>query len=93
MKNASVAVFATGIDANKTETKGTVRMTTADQLSNFSAGEESFLEKIIQEIASSVIIINCVIFNHLNQLSTTRFHSSISFVESSKSIFECFNHS
>lgn len=53
VKNAKVAVFATGIDANKTETKGTVRMTTADQLTSFSAGEEAFIEKIIDEIRES----------------------------------------
>ena len=32
---------------------GTVRLTTADQLTGFSAGEEKFLETIISEIAAS----------------------------------------
>lgn len=32
-------MFATGIDAGKTETKGVVRMTNADEIVNFSSGE------------------------------------------------------
>ncbi len=48
-----VAVFATGIDAAKTETKGVVRMTKAEEIVNFSSGEEVFIEKMIAEIASS----------------------------------------
>jgi T-complex protein 1 subunit theta len=55
MKNAKVAVFATGIDASKTETKGVVRMTTAEDIINFSSGEEQFIERIVKEIAGNKI--------------------------------------
>lgn len=51
--NAKVAVFASGIDSTKTETKGTVRVTKAEQLLEFSNTEEVFIEKIITEIMDS----------------------------------------
>lgn len=51
--NAKVAVYTCGIDAVQTETKGTVLIKTADELMNFSRGEESMLEQQIKSIADS----------------------------------------
>ena len=48
---AKVAVFTCGVDIAKTETKGTVLLKTADELRNFSTGEEELMEKQIKEIA------------------------------------------
>jgi T-complex protein 1 subunit theta len=50
---AKVAVYSCPIDINQTETKGTVLIKTADELLNFSRGEESLLEKQIKEIADA----------------------------------------
>eukprot|EP00128_Syssomonas_multiformis_P013362 Colp12_sorted_trinity150504_noHs@28223 len=52
-KNAKVAVFSCPIDTAKTETKGTVLIHNANELLNFSKGEEQLLEKEIKEIADS----------------------------------------
>ncbi|GAA5945501.1 hypothetical protein JCM1841_004977 [Sporobolomyces salmonicolor] len=51
--NAKVGVFTCGIDIAQTETKGTVLMKNAEDLLNFSRGEEKHMEKIFQEIADS----------------------------------------
>lgn len=48
-----VAVFTSGLDISQTETKGTVLLHNAKELSTFSGGEEKQLEKIIKEIADS----------------------------------------
>lgn len=48
-----VAVFTCGLDISQTETKGTVLLHNAKELSTFSGGEEKQLEKIIKEIADS----------------------------------------
>lgn len=53
VRHAVVAVFATGIDASKTETKGVVRLNTAQELQSFSVGEEQFIERIIGEIVGT----------------------------------------
>ena len=56
MKNAEkakVAVYTCGLDISQTETKGTVLLTKADELLDFSRGEEQQLEKIFKEIADS----------------------------------------
>lgn len=50
---AKVAVFTCGLDISQTETKGTVLLHNAKELSTFSGGEEKQLEKIIKEIADS----------------------------------------
>lgn len=50
---AKVAVFSCGLDISQTETKGTVLLHNAKELSTFSHGEEKQLEKIIKEIADS----------------------------------------
>lgn len=51
--NAKVGVFTCGIDIAQTETKGTVLMKNAEDLLNFSTGEEKHMEKIFQELADS----------------------------------------
>jgi len=50
---AKVGVYTSGIDVAQTETKGTVLLKNADELVNFSRGEEKHLEKVIKEIADS----------------------------------------
>lgn len=50
---AKVAVYTCPVDITQTETKGTVLIKTADELMNFSRGEESLLETQIKAIADS----------------------------------------
>lgn len=50
---AKVAVYSCPVDITQTETKGTVLIKTADELLNFSKGEESLLEKQIKAIADT----------------------------------------
>jgi len=51
--NAKIGIFASGIDLGKTETKGVLKITNADQLLNFSKGEEKQMEDIIKGIADA----------------------------------------
>lgn len=51
--DAKVAVFSCPLDISQTETKGTVLIHNADEMLNFSKGEEAQIEKIFQEIADS----------------------------------------
>ncbi|KAI0319566.1 T-complex protein 1 [Amylostereum chailletii] len=48
-----VAVFTNPIDVAQTETKGTVLIKNADEMLNFTRGEEKHMEKIFAEIAAS----------------------------------------
>jgi len=50
---AKVAVFTSALDIAQTETKGTVLIKNADEMLNFTRGEEKHLEKIFKEIADS----------------------------------------
>ncbi|CAG4930876.1 unnamed protein product [Colias eurytheme] len=50
---AKVAVYSCPVDITQTETKGTVLIKSADELLNFSKGEESLLEKQIKDIADT----------------------------------------
>ncbi|KAL0955532.1 hypothetical protein HGRIS_001770 [Hohenbuehelia grisea] len=50
---AKVAVFTSALDIAQTETKGTVLIKNADEMLNFTTGEEKHLEKIFKEIADS----------------------------------------
>ncbi|TIC74349.1 IKI3-domain-containing protein [Wallemia mellicola] len=52
-QKAKVAVFTCGIDISQTETKGTVLLKNADEMLNFTRGEEQQIEKILKEIADS----------------------------------------
>lgn len=56
-KKAKVAVYSCPVDITQTETKGTVLIKSADELLNFSRGEESQLEKQIKEIADSGVTV------------------------------------
>jgi len=53
IKNAKIAVFAAGIDLGKTETKGTLKISNADELLNFSKGEEKQMEDIIKAVSEA----------------------------------------
>jgi len=50
-----VAVFTTVLDIAQTETKGTVLIKNADEMLNFTTGEEKHIEKIFKEIADAGI--------------------------------------
>ncbi|KAA1476527.1 T-complex protein 1 [Dentipellis sp. KUC8613] len=50
---AKVAVFTNAIDVAQTETKGTVLIKNADDMLNFTRGEEKHMEKIFSELAES----------------------------------------
>mmetsp|Transcript_18389 Transcript_18389/g.24002 ORF Transcript_18389/g.24002 Transcript_18389/m.24002 type:complete len:541 (+) Transcript_18389:169-1791(+) len=52
-ENAKVAVFGTAIEASQTETKGTVKITSADELKNYNKSEESLLDEQIRGIKES----------------------------------------
>jgi T-complex protein 1 subunit theta len=49
-EKAKVAVFASGIELSGTETKGTVLLENADQLLNYTKGEEQRMEEFIKGI-------------------------------------------
>jgi len=49
-EKAKVAVFASGIELQGTETKGTVLLESADQLLNYTKGEEQRMEEFIKGV-------------------------------------------
>lgn len=51
--NAKVAVYSTGLEPSKTDTKGTVLIKNADELLNFSVGEEKAMEELIKSISET----------------------------------------
>lgn len=51
--NAKIAVYAGALDVAKTETKGTVLISNAEELLAFSSGEEKQMEKLIDEVAAA----------------------------------------
>lgn len=53
VRGAKVAVLATGLETAKPETKGTVLLETAEQLKEFSKGEEKLMEEIIKGIKNA----------------------------------------
>ncbi|KIK36727.1 hypothetical protein CY34DRAFT_811038 [Suillus luteus UH-Slu-Lm8-n1] len=55
VSGAKVAVFTCALDIAQTETKGTVLLKNADEMLNFTRGEEQQLENIFREIADSGI--------------------------------------
>merc|ERR1711976_397557 len=59
VKDAKIAAFSCPLDNMTTETKGTVLIKNADELMNFSKGEESMLEKTIASIAEQGV--NCIV--------------------------------
>jgi T-complex protein 1 subunit theta len=52
-EKAKIAIFNCPIDITQTETKGTVLIKTAEELKNFSKGEDSMLEQQIKAIADT----------------------------------------
>ncbi|XP_054162732.1 T-complex protein 1 subunit theta-like [Oppia nitens] len=52
-ENAKIAIYTGAVDTQATETKGTVLIKSADELLNFSRGEENLLEAQIKAIAES----------------------------------------
>lgn len=52
-EKAKIALYSCPVDITQTETKGTVLIKTAEELKNFSKGEESLLEEQIKAIADS----------------------------------------
>jgi T-complex protein 1 subunit theta len=46
IKKGKVAVYTCGIDIAQTETKGTVLLHSAEEMLNFTVGEEKHLEKV-----------------------------------------------
>ncbi|XP_072019103.1 T-complex protein 1 subunit theta-like [Amphiura filiformis] len=57
MENAKCAVFSCPVDTSHTETKGTVLIKSADELMNYSKGEENSLEEQIKSIAEKGITV------------------------------------
>lgn len=51
--SAKIAVFATGIDLAKTETKANVTLKSADELLNFAKDEEKHMEEVIKQISET----------------------------------------
>jgi len=59
VKDAKMAVFSCALDSMATETKGTVLIKSADELENFSKGEEDLLEsqiRAVHEAGCNVIV-------------------------------------
>ncbi|XP_023014869.1 chaperonin containing TCP1 subunit 8 [Leptinotarsa decemlineata] len=52
-EKAKIALYSCAVDIMQTETKGTVLIKTADELMNFSRGEENLLELQIKAIADT----------------------------------------
>ncbi|CED85315.1 t-complex protein 1 [Phaffia rhodozyma] len=52
-KKLKVAVYTCGLDISQTETKGTVLLNNAQEMLDFTKGEEKQMENIFQEIADS----------------------------------------
>jgi T-complex protein 1 subunit theta len=55
VKNAKIAILASGLDFSKTEVKDQVLITKASQLENFALDQENQMEKIVKEIAAAGI--------------------------------------
>lgn len=52
-KNCKVMVLGCGLECSTTEAKGTVLIHTAEELKNFTKGEESQMEGIIKDIKNA----------------------------------------
>jgi len=53
VSNAVIAVYGGPLEPSKSETKGTVLLTTANELLSYSKGEEEIMEEAIKEIADA----------------------------------------
>ncbi|KAJ8955784.1 hypothetical protein NQ314_006851 [Rhamnusium bicolor] len=59
VEKAKIAIYSCAVDIMQTETKGTVLIKTADELMNFSRGEENLLElqiKLIADTGAKVVV-------------------------------------
>lgn len=56
---AKVVVFACGIEASSTETKGTVLIRNADDLLNYNKGEEKLMDDIIKYVYMHMGLLGC----------------------------------
>lgn len=60
VKNARVAVFNCELQAESGDTKGTVLLTTADELKNYTRGEEDLMEKFVKKLSDAQInVVTC----------------------------------
>jgi T-complex protein 1 subunit theta len=50
--NAKIALFNESVDSKDTETKGTVRLSSASELLNYNYSEEQFMENVIEKLKS-----------------------------------------
>lgn len=55
VKNAKIAVYNTSLEISQGETKGTVLLKNAEDLKNYSKGEEDQTEKFVQGLAEAGI--------------------------------------
>eukprot|EP00345_Euplotes_harpa_P010179 CAMPEP_0168340642 /NCGR_PEP_ID=MMETSP0213-20121227/14182_1 /TAXON_ID=151035 /ORGANISM="Euplotes harpa, Strain FSP1.4" /LENGTH=497 /DNA_ID=CAMNT_0008346911 /DNA_START=18 /DNA_END=1511 /DNA_ORIENTATION=- len=55
VKNARVAVFNSALEAESGDTKGTVLLKTADELQNYTKGEEELMEKFVKKLSDAEI--------------------------------------
>ncbi|KAI3387451.1 hypothetical protein SNEBB_004918 [Seison nebaliae] len=53
--NGKIAVYSCPFDSNTTETKGTVHLTSAKELYDFSQGEEAELEQMIKKLSEDEV--------------------------------------
>jgi T-complex protein 1 subunit theta len=53
LKDAVVVVFPMGIEYSKTDAKEVFNVTTPEQLQGFASNQESYMEKVIDEVAAS----------------------------------------
>jgi T-complex protein 1 subunit theta len=53
---AKVAVFTCGLDVAQTETKGTVLLKNADEMLNFTTGEEKHMEKVVNSLHINALL-------------------------------------
>merc|ERR1712008_489346 len=72
-EKAKVAVFAGGIELTSTETKGTVLLNNAEELMNFTKGEEARMEKSIGvDVDASTLICDATEREILDHAETKR---------------------
>lgn len=55
MAKPKIAVFSCPLDTQYSDTKGTVLISNADQLLNYSKGEEDLAEKFVQKLVNANI--------------------------------------
>lgn len=94
-RQAKIALYSCPVDIIQTETKGTVLIKTAEELKNFSRGEESQLEAQIKAIADAgakVVVAGCkfgdMALHYMNQynLMAVRLNSKFDLRRLSKAV-------